>query len=136
MMIPSLPIMDLPLHCVNQASVLYQIPAKLILAIALTERGKTGEENINKDKSFDMGIMQINTRWLPTLKTAAIDRGQLIANSCTNIIAGSWILAKSIAEAPNLATGIGNYHSHTPYLNQQYQMQVMRNYRRLESVMG
>jgi hypothetical protein len=60
-------ISDVPLNCINAAAIQYHIPAKLIISILNVERGETGLAQRNKNGSYDLGPMQINTSWWPKL---------------------------------------------------------------------
>ena len=74
--------------------------------------------------------MQINTLWLPALSRytqlgAAAVRERLLYRPCFNIAAAGLIMRTYLDETRGeLMRAIGNYHSHTPLLNQGYQMKV------------
>ncbi len=133
-----LPLMisDIPLHCINKAAYEYKVPAKLIVAVLNVERGRVGMIQANKNGTYDLGPMQINTSWWPTLYHYGITPQAVRYNACTNIKVGTWILGKAIASEPNVLTGIGNYHSHTLKYNQVYTQQVRVMYTRLTKVLA
>jgi soluble lytic murein transglycosylase-like protein len=120
----AIPQMDVPLHCINVAAIESNIPAKLIIAILHTERGKNGEIQKNKNGTYDIGPMQINSSWLPELKKYGITRDNLQFNPCVNVKVGAWIAAKFIAHENDLLTGVGDYNSHTKKFNQSYYQHV------------
>ncbi|QHS08998.1 lytic transglycosylase domain-containing protein [Sinimarinibacterium sp. NLF-5-8] len=89
--------MDLPPNipaCIAKASSIYQVPEALIKAIMHVEsHGKPDARNINKNGSEDLGLMQINSIWLPELKKYRITRAKLLNNSCLNVAVGTWIFS-------------------------------------------
>ena len=120
-----IPIVDaIPLHCINEAAIEYHIPAKLIISLLSVERGKVGKVENNKNGSYDMGPMQINSSWLPELKKRGISREDVLFNPCVNVKIGTWILGRYIASENDLLTGIGDYNSHTKRYNQVYFQKV------------
>ena len=56
-----------PVECINTAAVFYAIPAPLIMSIIHLEGGHNGLAQPNKNGTFDYGVMQINTIWLPQI---------------------------------------------------------------------
>ncbi|MCD6040269.1 MAG: trbN, partial [Gammaproteobacteria bacterium] len=95
------------------------------------EHGKVGHIVKNKNGSFDIGPAQINSAWLPILKTHGITQTQLQFDPCINIKVGAWIAAKAIANEKNLLSGIGDYHSHTPHYNHAYSQKIRMHLTRL-----
>jgi len=54
--------------CIEEASRLYGINPIIVYAIIKTESGFNPKAiNKNKNGSYDLGLMQINSSWLPTL---------------------------------------------------------------------
>jgi soluble lytic murein transglycosylase-like protein len=84
---------DVPITCINQAAVTYHVPATLILSIMKKENGRNGQAVPNKNGSYDIGVCQINSRWLPTLARYGYTRDDIQFNPCKNVMAASWILA-------------------------------------------
>ena len=65
--------------CWDKAAEVYKVDPWLLMAIAKTESSFNSTAiNINKNKSTDMGMMQINTIWLPTLKKFGIEKENLL----------------------------------------------------------
>lgn len=126
---------DVPIHCIQEAAVQYHVPAKLIITVLNIERGKTGALVKNKNRTYDVGILQINSSWLPILNSYGISQHDLQWDPCTNVKIGTWLLAKSIANEKDLLKGISNYHSHTPYFNQRYSQQVKIRFTQLTNVL-
>ena len=112
--------------CLQQAADHYKVPAALVRAILKTEGGRPGQEVRNTNGSFDLGPMQINTAWLPTLASRGISRPMLRDDYCVNVAVGTWILARELQRLPAQASPgqvwqtMANYHSHTPQHNVRY----------------
>lgn len=123
-MISALMIQDVPIECINQAALTYQVPARLVLAVLATEGGRVGTATPNKNGSVDYGPMQINSRWLPVLRAYGYTSQQLQYDPCINVQVGTWILSKNIAQASTVWRGVGNYNSRKPSLNIRYQNKV------------
>lgn len=114
-----------PLECINQAAVTYHVPATMIVSVMKIENGRNGMAVKNKNGTYDLGVMQINSSWLPSLKKYGIDKETLQQDGCMNVMVGSWILARGIAKSEGWV-GLGNYHSATPKHNKRYREQVKR----------
>ena len=118
--------------CMALVAQIYALPPRVLPAIGGVEGGRPGTVSTNRDGSQDLGVMQVNTRWLQPLarytglpETAV--RQNLVNRACFNIAAAGWILRQYVNEARgDLMLAIGYYHSHTPPLNQAYQAQVMQ----------
>lgn len=123
-----------PLACINQAAVHYHVPATLILSVMQVEGGRNGMANPNKDGSRDLGVMQINSRWLSTLNVHGITEKELQFNACKNVQVGAWILAKAIIKEEGWK-GVGNYHSVTPRLNIRYHEKVRSYYQKMQNLL-
>ncbi len=120
----ALAVSDVPLPCINEAAIEYRVPAKLIISVLNVERGRVGMAQKNKNGTYDLGPLQINTSWWPMLYKYHVTPKEVQYNPCTNVKIGAWILASSIANGQNLLSGVGDYHSHTPRYNQTYTQQV------------
>ena len=113
--------------CFNIAAKRYQIPTKLLRAIAQTEsRLDPLAINMNSNNSYDIGVMQINSYWLPRLSKVGIEKAELF-DACKNIQIGAWILAQNIKQYGFTQQAIGAYNSPTPALQKIYANKVMRN---------
>lgn len=127
---PPGPISPVTVECVQQAASTYGLPEALILAILQTEGGRPGLAQRNRDGSHDLGPMQVNTRWI---QWAGLNAGELRDHGCYNLHVGVAILARELRAAPDLATGIGNYHSRTPRHHRRYQRLILQSLKRLLS---
>jgi Transglycosylase SLT domain len=125
------------LACMAFVASVYHLPPRVLPSIQAVEGGAAFVVHHNSDASDDLGVMQINTRWLPALSAyfeLPIDtvRARLLSAPCFNIAAGGAVLNYYLGEAHgDLMRAIGYYHSHTPLLNQQYQVQVVHSAMRL-----
>lgn len=120
-------------YCTNYASQRFGVHPLVIRSIIEVEGGKMGTVSKNSNGTYDLGIMQINTIHLKDIESnfPGIDATLLINSPCANIAVGTWILSSRIKEAPDLWTGVGNYHSRTPKYHNRYLKKVDRIYRRL-----
>jgi soluble lytic murein transglycosylase-like protein len=116
-----------PLDCINQAALHHHVPATMIVSVMQIENGRNGTAIKNKNGTYDLGVMQINTSWLSTLKKFGISRSSLQHDACLNVDVGAWILAHSIAKSEGWR-GVGNYHSATPKFNKIYSAKVKAKY--------
>lgn len=78
----------------------------------------------NRDGSFDIGIMQINSSWFPTLRRSGIDPDELLRRPCINIAVGAWILRQNILTYGYTWTAVGAYNARTPWKRLRYERAV------------
>lgn len=106
--------------CFEQAARFHHVNPQLLRAIASHESGQRADAiNTNTNGSRDIGMMQINTGWLPELAKHGIREADLY-DACTNIFVGAWILAKGMKQHGNTWRAVGAYHSNNPDLNERY----------------
>ena len=104
----------------------------MLPSIQRVEGGSIGSVSHNTDGSDDLGVMQINTRWIQPIAAftrlpPATVRARLIDDGCFNIAAAGAILRTYLYEAHgDLMTAVGDYHSHTPTLHQAYRLRVLQ----------
>lgn len=122
------PMPDTPImHCVQFAARHYEIHPDIIRAVLRQECGRDGKFRTNKNKSRDLSHMQINTVHLKELRKYGITETDLLNNACLNIVVGGYRLKTEIVSAPNMWTGIGNYHFNykvSPSRNREYQEKI------------
>lgn len=128
---PVSPATSLVYECANYAGEHYNVSPYIILSIISVEGGKIGSINVNSNKSYDLGVMQINTINLEDIKMKfpKVTWESLAYEPCVNIGVGTWLLSNRIKEAGNLWTGVGNYHSKTPRYHQRYLSKVYPAYK-------
>ncbi|MGH8159369.1 MAG: lytic transglycosylase domain-containing protein [Rhodanobacter sp.] len=118
-------------QCIAGASKHYQVHQDIIRAVLRTEGGSVGRVSWNSNGTYDIGPMQINSSHLAELAHYGITEAVLLKNECLNVYIGTWMIKKEIVSAPDLWTGLGNYHSHSSTYNADYQWKV---WRRLQQV--
>lgn len=132
----ALVINDVPIECVNQSAIVYQIPATLLISVLKVEGGRAGLAKRNTNGTYDYGPMQINTIWLNELAKYGYTREKIQFDACTNMWVGAWILSKKIAEATDLWRGVANYHSRTEVHNIVYRYKVWNAYNMITRHLG
>lgn len=130
--------MSIPLlACMASVAAFYHLPPRVLPSIQAVEGGSVGVVHVNTDGSQDLGVMQVNTRWVVKLAAAirvAPDdaRARLINDGCFNVAVAGAIVRTYLDEAHgNLMLAVGYYHSHTPMLNLDYQVKVLASADRL-----
>ena len=123
--------------CWQEAGERYGINPELLYAIAKTETGVNPHKlNYNKNGTYDIGLMQINSGWLPALAKFGITSSHLW-DSCTNINVGAWILAGNIRQFGMNWNAVGAYNAgcrgasrdQCERLRASYAWRVYRNFR-------
>jgi hypothetical protein len=118
--------------CMLAVSQFYHLPPRVLPSIQVVESGRPGTISRNFNGTADLGVMQVNTRWLPYLArswhmTPRTVAERLINDPCFNIVASGAIMRIYLDEAHgNVVQAVGYYHSHTPDLAMWYQIRVIR----------
>lgn len=122
--------------CFTAAAERFGVDKHMLIAIAKTESAFDPEAvgPTNVDGTHDVGLMQINTRWLPQLAEMGIHREKL-KGACTNIYVGAWILSKKIRQHGTLWKAVGAYNAITPSKRASYIAKVQRNYARVRALL-
>lgn len=121
------PIIPLTHECMFAAAARQQLPVAILYALMQKEGGRIGAVSHNKNGSDDLGVFQINTRWVPLFSRYGISASDLIYNGCTNAYAAAWLLKREIIEAGgDFWKGVGNYHSHTFKYHEPYKIDVYK----------
>lgn len=117
--------------CLIATATAYHIPEPVLTGIYHVEGGAVGTVAHNTNGTDDLGVMQINTSWLPVLAFAtglpvAEVRNRLIHDACFNVAMAGGIFDLYRTEAHgNIWKAVGYYHSHTVPLSLGYQAQVL-----------
>jgi soluble lytic murein transglycosylase-like protein len=113
--------------CWEEAAQKYGMNPYLLYAIAKTESNLNPSAiNRNKNGSYDIGLMQINSRWLPSLRRYGIEETHLW-DACVNIQVGAWVLAQNMQRMGNSWEAVGAYNARNPELRIKYAQKVYRN---------
>ena len=118
---------QIALACWEEAAVRYGVNEHLLYAIAKTESSLNPKAiNRNKNGSYDVGLMQINSSWFPTLRKFGIEEEDLY-DPCTSIHVGAWILSDNMRRLGNSWNAVGAYNTSKPDLRVKYAYKVYRN---------
>jgi len=113
--------------CIDQAAGAFGVPSLPVHVLRKVEAGQVGMTSANKDGSYDIGPMQINSSWLESLKPLGINEIELRDNGCVNAYVGTWIFYQTWLESnrdPVMA--MARYHSHTPRRQAEYLNLVLK----------
>lgn len=114
------------LKCMLLVAAATGLPPRVLPVIQALEGGRAGMVTVNSNGTEDLGVMQVNSLWLPALAaraglSEAQTRARLIDQPCFNIAAAALVLKTYLAETHGaLLPAIGDYHSHTPALHNSY----------------
>ena len=118
--------------CIQSASIKYRISKRLLLALAYVESSGNSKiiSSVNKNGSFDMGLMQINSEWLPKLFKFGILQDDLM-NPCISADVAGWILAQNIQKFGNTWAAVGHYNSNRAQQQEIYIRKVYTSFQRI-----
>lgn len=119
---------DAALACWDEAARKYNVSAQLLYAIAKTESGLQARaiNRANNNGTYDVGLMQINSSWLPRLARFGISENDLY-EPCISIQVGAWILAENIRTHGMTWAAIGAYNTPNPVRGLAYARRVYAN---------
>lgn len=116
--------------CWQEAGSRYQVDPSLLYAIARTESGlDPAASNRNRNGSMDIGLMQINSAWLPDLARHGVSV-QDLWDPCTNIHVGAWVLAQKMHRLGATWDAVGAYNATSTAKRIRYAWKVYRNLER------
>lgn len=119
MALPTITIND----CLTASAGKYGIHPHVLWAIAATESSFNPAAIGRNKESLDIGLMQINSGWLPRLERFGISRQDLL-DPCTNIDVGTWILAHNIQQYGYGWQAIGAYNAVSPAKRSRYAQRI------------
>jgi hypothetical protein len=125
------------LACMVLVASIYHLPARVLPSIQDVEGGHKYSIYHDVNGSEDLGVMQVNSLWIPALsRYTGLDpqtiKTRLLDKPCFNIAAAGAILRTYLNESNgDLMIAVGDYHSHTPGLNKSYQLKVMEAAKRM-----
>jgi hypothetical protein len=119
------------LACMASVAAAYHLPPRVLPSIQAVEGGRPGVVHVNTDGSQDLGVMQVNTRWVQPVAwqtgvAPAVAERRLLLDGCFSIAVAGAIMRIYLNEAHgNLLLAVGHYNSHSPVLAQAYQLRVL-----------
>ena len=126
--------------CVPEIADYYQVPIEIVAAVRLQGRPQgscrgqlVGRIGPNKNGTYDLGAMQVNTWWLDQetnrnyLQQWGITERELLENECTNFAVGTWILYDNITRYGEWEAALAAYNAGSPNspAGQQYANEVL-----------
>lgn len=113
-------------RCFLAAGQRYGVSPLLLKAIGRQESGLDPDAfHRNADGSSDIGLMQINSSWLPTLARHGVREADLQV-PCVNILVGAWILGSNFRTMGPTVEALGAYNARDPVKRLAYARQVLR----------
>lgn len=107
--------------CMQRAAAGFKVPELPLWILLDVERGTVGKVSGNKNGSYDIGPMQINSSWLGRLAKLGVTEDQLLNDLCTNIFVGAWVFAHEYKRFNgDMGRAMAHYHSPTPVHQQRY----------------
>lgn len=118
------------LACMITVSAVAHLPPRILPVIQHIEGGRVGLVRPDTNGTDDLGVMQVNTIWVPAIAARArlspdVTERKLINDPCFNIAAAAVILRVYLKQDGGaLLPAIGDYHSHTFSLNRAYTLRA------------
>lgn len=130
-------------ECIRASSIGRPWLEKTLWGLYDQERGWIGAEIANRNGSFDLGLLQVNSSWVPTIATRVRRDPQdvrrwLRDDACFNVGVATWLFLSGFSRQRDYWAAVGAYHSSTRRRAQDYARQVARRLRRRygEAVFG
>lgn len=126
--------------CLMLAAQNYNVPPAVMLGIMRVEGGRVGQAvGPNKNGTYDLGPMQVNTMHLPLLaqywKVNTSTAMKMVKDdACVNVNVAAWILRQRLNESGNLTLAIAHYHSKTPKFGYVYARKVIGAMKKMELI--
>lgn len=115
-----------PAHadCLDDAAAYHRVNPLLLRSIAAVESGfNPNAVNVNSNGSTDLGLMQINSWWLPRLAPYGITRSDLL-DACKSAYIGAWILSQNFSKLGITWDAVGAYNAVSPAKRMRYARRV------------
>jgi hypothetical protein len=120
------------LACMLAVSQFYHLPPRVLPSIQVVEAGQPGTISHNFNGTGDLGVMQVNSNWVPYIARSwrmppATVAERLIGDPCFGIVSAGAIMRIYLDETRgDVVRAVGYYHSHTPERATAYQIRVIR----------
>lgn len=118
-------------RCWEKAAQTYKLDPWLLLAYAKVEssfKSQAINRNTDKNRSLDVGMMQINSFWFPVISKFGIAPNDLL-DPCLSLFVASWIITQNIKRFGYNIDGIGAYNSpHNLTIRRNYGLKVYKAY--------
>lgn len=119
--------------CLDDAANYWGVPPRLARAISMHESHmRPNAIGHNKNGSRDIGLMQINSSWLSTLRKYGITESDLF-NACVNAYVGNWILAGNISRLGFNWEAVGAFNAVSPEKRDAYAHKIYHQLMSLQS---
>lgn len=102
--------------CFDNAGAEYGVPPKLLRAMAQVESSMRphamNKGHSSKTGSYDIGLMQINSRWLQRepFRSLGYEERHLL-DACTSVKVGAWVLAQNLRRYHDTWEAVGAYNA-------------------------
>lgn len=119
----------IPAKCFEDASARFGLPRPDVLrGIAQQESSGrcTARHPVNRDGSYDIGCMGINSSWLPTLQRKFGLTEQDLYDPCTNVHVGAWIFAKNVRQYGDSWQALGAYNAKSEQKRIEYAWKIYK----------
>lgn len=126
------------LACIAEAARIYEHDPDLLRAIAETESSLRPHVigHLAKNGSFDIGLMQINSSWLPFLKKRGIAVSDLF-DPCVNARVGAFVLWDNQKRLGKTWKAVGAYNAAKNVAQQHiYVSKVWKKFRQIKEAKG
>ena len=105
----------------------YSVNQFMLYSIAKTESNLNPSVfGRNTNGSYDIGLMQINSSWLPKLRQFGIFEAHLL-DPCVSLEVGAWILRDNMARLGNSWDAVGAYNAKSKDKRIAYAKKVLKN---------
>jgi hypothetical protein len=93
------------------------------------ERGWVGAEIANRNGTFDLGLLQVNSSWVSTIsvllhRDAQDVRRWIRDDACFNVGIAAWLFLSGYSRDRNYWEAVGSYHSPTAWRARAYAQEV------------
>ncbi len=109
--------------------------AKTLWALGEQEGGWVGAKVGNRNGSYDLGPLQVNSWWIPRLAAATGKSRVKVAwwlqhDACFNVDAARWIFLSALGVTGDYWKAVGVYHSPTAWRQRRYALAVAAHLKR------